>query len=247
MPPLVFYSALLLGFAGSFHCIGMCGPIALSIAGRQAGGNGKGPARLWGHLSYFLGKTITYGLLGLVFGLFGQGLVLAGFQQALSVAMGSVMLLLVAISLVKIKWFHSNRATVFLQGKLISAFGYLLKRPGNFTPLLIGLLNGLLPCGLVYIGITAAIATGHSLYAALYMVLFGVGTMPVMLAFTVFAGQLSFSWRDRIRQLTPVLMAVVGTILVLRGLNLGIPYISPFLESLMVQGDRSAEAAACHP
>jgi sulfite exporter TauE/SafE len=99
----------------------------------------------------------------------------------------------------------------------------------------------------VYIGLTASVATGNALYAALYMILFGAGTIPVMLAFTVFTGQLGFSWRNRIRQLTPVLMALMGTILVLRGLNLGIPYISPLLDALMIQGDRGAEAAGCHP
>jgi sulfite exporter TauE/SafE len=224
----------------------MCGPIALSISGRPGAGANMG-RKLLEYLSYFSGKTITYGLMGLVFGLLGQGFVLAGFQQALSVVMGSVMLLLVLVSLVKISWFHSNKATVYLQNKLVPAFGYLLKKPGSFTPFLLGLLNGLLPCGLVYIGLTASVATGHAIHAALYMILFGAGTIPVMLAFTVFTGQLGFSWRTRIRQLTPVLMALMGTILVLRGLNLGIPYISPLLDALMIQGDRGTEAAGCHP
>ncbi len=246
MPLFVIYSALLLGFAGSFHCIGMCGPIALSISGRPGAGTSM-VGKMGGYLSYFLGKTLTYGILGMIFGLFGQGLVLAGFQQALSVAMGSVMLLLVIISLVKTSWFHSNKATVFLQNKLIPAFGYLLKKPGSFTPFLLGLVNGLLPCGLVYIGLTAAVATGHALQASLYMLLFGAGTIPTMLAFTVFAGQLSFSWRTKLRQLTPVLMAIVGSILILRGLNLGIPYVSPLLDSLMITGNRGSEGVECHP
>ena len=99
----------------------------------------------------------------------------------------------------------------------------------------------------MYIGLTASVATGNAMQAALYMILFGAGTIPVMLAFTVFTGQLGFTWRTRIRQLTPVLMALMGTILVLRGLNLGIPYISPLLDSLMIQGDKGAEAVGCHP
>jgi uncharacterized protein len=246
MSPFLLYSALLLGFAGSFHCIGMCGPIALSISGRPGAGANMG-RKMLEYLAYFFGKTVTYGAMGLVFGLLGQGFVIAGFQQVLSVMMGSVMLLLVLVSLVKTSWFHSNKATAYLQNKLIPAFGYLLKRPGSFTPLLLGLLNGLLPCGLVYIGLTAAVATGSAVQAAMYMLLFGTGTIPIMLAFTVFTGQIGFTWRTKIRQLTPVLMALMGTILVLRGLNLGIPYISPLLDSLMIQGDRGAEAAGCHP
>jgi sulfite exporter TauE/SafE len=210
------------------------------------GAAGRPYQRVFGYLLYFSGKTITYGLLGFVFGLFGHGLVLAGFQQILSVVMGSIMLLLVALSIFKSTMFHSNKATVYLQNKLVPAFGQLLSNRTFFSPSLIGMLNGLLPCGLVYIGLTAAVATGNALHSFLYMLLFGLGTIPVMLAFVIFTGQLSITWRVRLRQLTPVLMALVGTILVLRGLNLGIPYISPLLDSLMLSGDRGTEAIPCH-
>ena len=245
MNSFLVYSALLLGFAGSFHCLGMCGPVALGMAGRNV--TQKKALRFAGYTLYFIGKTITYGILGIVFGLFGHGLVLGGFQQTLSVVMGSVMLFLVIISFLKSTWFHANKATIYLQNKLVPAFGTLLKRRSFITPFLIGLINGLLPCGLVYIGLTAAVATGHTFQAGLYMILFGLGTIPVMLAFIVFTGQLSYAWRFRLRQLTPVLMAIVGTILVVRGLNLGIPYLSPLLDSLMIVGDRGAEAVPCHP
>ena len=245
MSPFLIYSALLLGFAGSFHCLGMCGPVALSMAGRY---NQEQPSkRLIGYLLYFSGKTITYAILGLLFGVFGHGLVLAGFQQGLSVVMGSVMLLLVFMSIFKTAWFHSNKATVYLQNKLVPAFGLLLRQRSFITPYFIGMLNGLLPCGLVYIGLTAAVSTGHFFQAATYMLLFGLGTIPVMLLFVIFTGQLSYSWRLRLRQVTPVLMALVGTILVLRGLDLGIPYISPLLDSLMLAGERGTEAVNCHP
>jgi hypothetical protein len=243
MAPVIYISALLLGFAGSFHCLGMCGPIALSISGRNAHtGN-----RFLPHLLYFSGKTLTYGLMGLLFGMFGQGLVMAGWQQGLSIAMGVMMLLLVLVSLVKAPWFHQNPATTWLQHKLVPVFGLLFKRQGISTSFFLGLLNGLLPCGLVYIGLTAAVATGNAFNAGLYMVVFGLGTMPVMLAFLVFTRQLSYGWRTRLRQLTPALMAIVGTILILRGLDLGIPYISPMLDSLMITSGRGAEAVPCHP
>ncbi|MCU0403382.1 MAG: sulfite exporter TauE/SafE family protein [Chitinophagaceae bacterium] len=245
MSSYILYSALLLGFAGSFHCLGMCGPIVLGMLGQ--GSQDKSKNRLTGYLLYFSGKTITYGLLGALFGLFGHGLVLAGFQQVLSVVMGSIMLLLVFVSIFRVSWFHSNRATIFLQNKLVPAFGWILQRTSIWSSFLIGLLNGLLPCGLVYIGLTAAVATGHFVQSAEYMLLFGVGTIPVMLAFVIFSGQLSYALKSKLKQVTPVLMALVGTILVLRGLNLGIPYISPLLDSLMLTGDRSIEAIPCHP
>lgn len=126
MSPVIYISALLLGFAGSFHCLGMCGPIALSISGRNANAGN----RFLPHLLYFTGKTLTYGLMGLLFGLFGQGLVMAGWQQGLSIAMGVIMLLLVLVSLFKSPWFHQNPATTWLQNKLIPVFGLLFKRQG---------------------------------------------------------------------------------------------------------------------
>jgi uncharacterized protein len=243
MSPVIYFSALILGFAGSFHCLGMCGPIALSISGRNA----NYPNRFFPHLLYFTGKTATYGLMGLLFGLFGQGLVLAGWQQGLSIAMGVIMLLLVLVSLFKAPWFHQNPATTWLQNKLVPVFGMLFRRQGISTSFFLGLLNGLLPCGLVYIGLTAAVATGNAVSAGLFMVVFGLGTMPVMLAFLIFTRQLSYNLRTKLRQLTPALMTIVGTILILRGLDLGIPYISPLLDSLMITSGRGAEVVPCHP
>jgi uncharacterized protein len=129
MYAILLSGAFLLGFAGSFHCLGMCGPIALSISGRSD----NDATRFLHHLLYFSGKTFTYGSLGLLFGLFGQGLVLAGWQQGLSIAMGVIMLLLVLVSIFKTSWLHKNSATNWLQNKLIPAFGHLFKSPG-FIP-----------------------------------------------------------------------------------------------------------------
>lgn len=232
-----------MGFAGSFHCLGMCGPIAMGISGR----NTLISSKLTHHFLYFFGKTTTYGLLGLIFGFFGQGLVLAGWQQALSIIMGAIMLGLVFISIFKSPWLHHNKFTNWFQNKLITTFGHLFKRPGLFSTFLLGLLNGLLPCGLVYIGLTAAVATGSAMVSAMYMLVFGLGTMPVMLAFLIFTQRVSYTMRLKLSKVTPVLMALVGTLLILRGLDLGIPYVSPFVDSLMLIGDRGDEAEACHP
>jgi uncharacterized protein len=100
---------------------------------------------------------------------------------------------------------------------------------------------------LVYIGLTAAVATGNSMVAGLYMIVFGLGTMPVMLAFLIFTKRVSYSLRVRLSKVTPILMAMVGTILILRGLDLGIPYISPLMDALTLVGDRSSEVVPCHP
>jgi uncharacterized protein len=240
----LIYSALVLGFAGSFHCLGMCGPIALGIAGRA---KGNLATQSWLHLLYFAGKTLTYMGMGFLFGMFGHGLVLAGLQQTLSVVMGAIMLVLAFFYISKTTSFHHNHLTNLMQNKLVPLFSRLLSRPGVLTPFYLGLLNGLLPCGLVYIGLSAAVATGNTINAAMYMGLFGLATVPVMLSFMIFSGQFTLALRNQLNKVAPVLIGVMGMILVLRGLNLGIPYLSPVIDALMLPADRSLEAVGCHP
>jgi uncharacterized protein len=222
----------------------MCGPIALGIAGRT---NGRTANRLWHHMLYFGGKTMTYMAMGLLFGLFGHGLVLAGLQQTLSVVMGFIMVILAVLYITKTMGFHQNRLTAVLQNRLVPIFSRLLSKPGAFTPFYLGLLNGLLPCGLVYIALAGAIATGNSVYASVYMGLFGLATIPLLLAFMVFSGQLAFSYKTQLQKIAPILVGAMGMILVLRGLNLGIPYLSPVIDALMLPTDKGVEAIGCHP
>lgn len=241
----IILSALILGFAGSFHCMGMCGPIALSFT-MPGPAQRQGAMKPLGIALYFAGKTLTYGLLGLVFGFFGHQLVLAGFQQTLSIIAGIAMMLLVAITLFKPRLFHQNALTDQVNNRLIPVFGKLLQAPGRFTPLWLGLFNGLLPCGLVYLGITAAVATGHPASAFVFMLVFGLGTTPVMFAFLLASRQFGYTFRLAVRRATPVIMTTVGIVLILRGLNLGIPYVSPMLDSLQVLGGAGSKAVGCH-
>lgn len=243
MSSFLILSALGMGFAGSFHCMGMCGPIALSITLPE-----KQHRFSFTTLGYFTGKTLTYGLLGIIFGFFGQQLKLAGLQQSVSIVLGSLMLLFVIVTVFKPILFHQNKATLWINQQLTPFFGILLRRKGTFaTSLILGLLNGLLPCGLVYLGLTAAVATGDALQAGLFMLLFGTGTLPVMLSFLFLSRQFGYRFRSILLRSTPYFMAVLGIVLVLRGLDLGIPYVSPLLESLSLAPDRHAEAIGCHP
>jgi hypothetical protein len=243
MSGFLIWSALGMGFAGSFHCMGMCGPLALSITMPGKAGQSQFAAA-----GYFLGKTFTYGLLGLVFGFFGQQLRLAGMQQALSVTMGISMLLFVFLTIAKPSLFHQNKFTNWVNSRLTPIFSYLFKqRQGAITPVVFGMLNGLLPCGLVYFGLTAAIATGNAYQSSLFMLLFGLGTMPVMFAFLFLSRQFGYRFRLFFLRSTPYVMALLGVVLVLRGLDLGIPYVSPVLESLSLAPDRHTEVLGCHP
>ncbi|HOW32340.1 MAG TPA: sulfite exporter TauE/SafE family protein, partial [Bacteroidales bacterium] len=104
---------------------------------------------------------------------------------------------------------------------------------------LIGLLNGLLPCGLVYIAIAGSIGSGSALMGAIYMALFGLGTMPMLLAINLSGGFISTSLRKKINKLIPILVIIVGILFILRGLSLGIPYISPSEEKIKMKYEKS--------
>lgn len=225
------WTAFLLGFAGSAHCAGMCGPLALALPVV-----GTGP---WGHglsrLAYNAGRVATYAALGVVFGLIGRTLAVAGLQRWVSIGAGAVLLLAVAVP----RWRLIGNSLVLPVGWLKGALGALLRRRGVGSLFLLGLLNGLLPCGLVYVACAAAAATGALLTAVEYMAVFGLGTTPMMLALSLAGTLIQPSMRLRFQRLVPVSLALVGVLLVLRGLGLGIPYVSPNLTG-------SGGPACCH-
>jgi sulfite exporter TauE/SafE len=234
----ILISAFILGFTGSFHCVGMCGPIALSIPAKNT------QTKFISTCLYLVGKTITYTLLGFIFGLFGRQLMIAGLQQWLSIATGILLLFVVVVMLINVRWYHENKITGWISNKLLPMFRIVLKNRGNVTPLWMGMLNGLLPCGLVYLGIIGSLATGSVWQGGLFMLVFGMGTAPVMLSFLLMAKQFNFNYRHRLQKLAPLFISLVAVILILRGLNLGIPYMSPSLQSL--PGITNAEAINCH-
>ena len=227
---MIFLTALTLGAVGSLHCIGMCGPIALALPHGQA----SRWQQLMGTLLYNLGRVLTYALLGFIFGLLGQTISLAGFQQGLSIVLGIGLLFVSIFSSKKISSLFTMPDRFAKTWRKVSG-AFLRKRslPGLA---IIGLLNGLLPCGLVYVALAGATATGHVEQAVLFMVVFGVGTIPALFAVTTFGKLLTVKWRQSLSRLIPVVTAVLAVILVLRGLSLGIPYISPNLEKMQKNG-----------
>lgn len=219
-------AAISLGLLGSFHCIGMCGPIALALPVHQYSTAKKYIAILL----YNLGRVLTYSVLGLLFGLLGQSFFLGGFQQALSISIGILLLFSVVIS--KTQWF--DKPSLGFIYSFINQLKIELSRLFNKTELqylfLIGVLNGLLPCGLVYLGIAGAAATGNYIKGAEFMMYFGIGTIPVMYA-VAFLGQfITIKYRNIIKQSMPYVVSFMAILLIVRGLNLGIPYLSPQFE-----------------
>lgn len=230
-------TALTLGLATSLHCIGMCGPIAFSL-GLSAE---KGVHAAAKNIIYQLGRVSTYTFLGMLVGLIGAGFTLAGFQNYISIIIGILMVLLVLIPR-----FHMGqkyvdryfgRFLIRIKSKLAQ---YLRKR--SYTSLYVtGVLNGFLPCGPVYIALAAALATGTLLSSAFFMFLFGIGTIPLMYATVLFGNVVTASTRQKILKFMPIVTLLVGILFILRGLELGIPYISPPPESLDI-----TNPACCH-
>lgn len=216
-------SAIILGLMGSLHCVGMCGPIAFMLPVDRTNGYRK-----FGQvLIYHLGRLTAYGLNGLVFGLLGKGLYVFGIQQKLSIIIGIVMIVLVLIPYKSMKRFSLAKPVYRLISKIKSRLGQELKKKSPDTFITIGFLNGFLPCGLVYMALFGAIAMGDALKGSLYMVLFGLGTVPLMTAAIYFSGLLKGAVRQNVQRLIPVFIVLIGALFILRGLGLGIPYLSP--------------------
>jgi uncharacterized protein len=224
----LFSSAFLLGLLGSFHCAGMCGPIAISLPLPGDSIWQKIP----GGLFYNTGRILTYGLMGLIFGLVGEGLHLVGFQQIVSVTMGIIMIIAVLFpGLFRITSNQSDSSFRPLT-LLKKTIGRLFAVKSLQSLFFIGLLNGMLPCGLVYFAIAGAIAAGNIVTSTWYMIFFGLGTIPMLLAISITGNIISASARQKITKLIPILVIIVGLFFILRGLNLGIPYLSPTKEKI---------------
>ncbi|MEX0289986.1 MAG: sulfite exporter TauE/SafE family protein [Flavobacteriaceae bacterium] len=216
-------SAVILGLLGSLHCVGMCGPIAFMLPVDHTNSLKK-----IGQLSlYHFGRLMAYGIIGLVFGLIGKGLYIFGLQQKLSILIGVLMIVVVLIPYSTFSKYNFSKPVNRILSKIKSGMAEQLKRKTADTFLTIGFLNGFLPCGLVYMALLGAIAMGHTLQGASYMMLFGLGTIPLMTA-VVYAGSLlKGSLRGKIRRLVPVFVIALAVLFIIRGLGLGIPYVSP--------------------
>ena len=229
-PSLDCWTAFLLGLVGSLHCAGMCGPLALAL---PATGNST-PAYVLGRVAYNAGRIITYCLLGIVFGLVGWTLLLAGLQRWVSIALGVALLL----GLFASRRLALARPVTSVVNQLKASMSVLLRRRSLAGLAVLGLLNGLLPCGLVYVACAGAAATGGVLAGASYMAAFGVGTVPMMLAISLSGNLVPTSLRLKLVKTIPVCVFLLASLLILRGMSLGIPYLSPNMSA--------GGASCCH-
>ena len=215
--------AFTLGLFGSLHCVGMCSPIALLIP-LQRQRKGFRSLQLG---AYFIGKTLAYALMGLLFGLVGEGIFIAEYQQEFSIFAGLLMILMGLFSLLHLR--VKGLGNPLLKGfsLLKNALGKQLSKKTVTSSLSIGFLNGFLPCGLVYTALFGALAMGNWRGSMTYMTAFGVGTIPLMLLLILLGDFLPLALRRRLNQWLPLVVILVGILFILRGLGLGIPYLSP--------------------
>lgn len=226
-----------LGAAGSLHCIGMCGPLSLALPVHHFSKTGK----LAALLLYQAGRILTYTAIGLVFGLAGRVIYLAGYQQMFSIIMGSLILLLALLYFIQKSHYRLSFLNRFYQGVQQLIIRVLKSSTSLLSFLFLGLANGLLPCGMVYIALATSLSFSGLEESAGFMAAFGAGTLPAMMI-VGYAGMLIRpELRTGFRKLVPVFVTLMGLILILRGLNLGIPYLSPELPHA------PGESVNCHP
>ena len=226
-----------LGFVGSFHCVGMCGPLSLALPTYHLSGLKK----FFSLLLYQLGRIATYSVLGLLSGLAGRTIFIAGIQQWFSIIAGIFILILAGCYFVQKQGVHFsffNRFYKIVQGMIT---GILKQSKGPSGFLLLGMANGLLPCGMVYIAIAASLSFTGLGQSIGFMSLFGAGTLPAMMLVGYGGRLIKPRMRIAFKELVPFFITAAGIVLILRGLNLGILFISPHLHQ------QDGSPVLCHP
>lgn len=230
----MFWSAFTIGLLGSMHCVGMCGPIAISLPY----GNKRWQIAAGG-LTYNVGRVVTYTLMGSIIGLLGKGAFMAGIQRWLALGLGILLLIIAVFSIPVETKLVSLGFTNRLYLKLKTTLGRSIQKHGVKALFLTGMLNGLLPCGLVYLAIMGAVSQDSILNGAGYMAMFGLGTIPLMLLTSLTGGMIAPKWRSRIQKFYPIFLVIFAALFIARGLNFDLPRGFNFWES-------SQEPPMCH-
>lgn len=223
MLPVVL-PAFILGLISSLHCVGMCGPLMLALPVRHL----PRGQQVFSVLLYNLGRLFTYSIIGVVIGLVGRKIYLSGFQQWFSIAAG-ITILVIAVLYYFLKKSLQPAWMIKAHIHLQQVMGTLMAKGNRACYFLLGAANGLLPCGMVYMAIAGAFMMQRVEQSVLFMLLFGAGTVPAMMALSMFSMRISLPVRQQLRKAMPVFIVGIAVLLILRGMNLGIPFVSPVL------------------
>lgn len=217
----MIYSGFMLGLIGSLHCIGMCGPLTLLLPKA----NYSKFKFVLGRVLYNLGRITTYAILGFFIGTIGESLGLFISQKTLALALGITILLFIVLT----KMFNLQLNIYGNIAKFTSIIKSNLKINSNkfnlINQLIFGFLNGFLPCGLLYGALSAAFLMETKLQSSLFMISFGIGTLPLMFIASMGFGVLSNFLRIKAKNIIPITYSIVAIWLILRGLSIPIPSI----------------------
>jgi hypothetical protein len=215
----------------------MCGPIAMMLP-VDRNNEAKKITQL---LIYHIGRLTAYASLGLAFGILGKGFFLAGMQQQLSITVGILMIIVAVVPEKTLASYNFSKPIYKIISKVKSSLGKQFKNRSYKSFFTIGLLNGYLPCGMVYVALFGALAMPSLEYSIFYMLLFGLGTVPMMSMVVLITNLVSIPIRNTMQKAIPILAVCIGVLFIIRGLGLNIPYVSPSTMSLFVQSE-----ANCH-
>jgi sulfite exporter TauE/SafE len=222
---MIFHSVVgfLIGLQATLHCVGMCGPLALAAPIDRR----TRSRALWGSLSYNIGRISTYTYLGFLLGLIGFSSILLEGVQIISVLSGLIFISSAFIGSIE-TWGFLRPITVLIAQLNSSLFPSVKKAPTFFRPYLFGVLNGLLPCGMVYLALLYSFSSTNLFESTLSMFFFGLGTIPVMFFIPIIGQKKFYAFLPRNTQ--KILLGLLGFLLILRGFGLGIPYLSPRID-----------------
>lgn len=222
---MFIYLALSLGVVSNFHCIGMCGPISLALpVDRTSKWTITG-----GIATYTLGRSLGYAGLGILVGIIGMSASIVGALQWLSILSGMFIILFAWRGYLKFTP-KASRFNAYISRKLGGLFKQQREHKSYSRLVGIGVLNAYLPCGMVYIAMLSALNTGSIGNAALFMFFFGIGTLPGFLGLAFVRNKMTHSRFLSNKILVASMVSLVGLLIIFRGLNLGIPMISPKME-----------------
>jgi hypothetical protein len=205
----MFLTALIMGMAGSLHCAGMCSPLAMTVTNLN-------PSVIFNRVLYNSGRIITYGLLGAIAASIGHMLPISGFQNLLSVILGFSLIVMAAVGITAVKVPFLTHALLKFTGLLKKTFSKILYRKNPGSMLLLGSLNGLLPCGLTFLAVSFCVTLATPVEGFAYMFVFGIGTLPVMLGLVSLIDLVKSRTNWNIKNLTTGLMIISGLLLIAR-------------------------------
>ena len=225
---IFYFSAFLIGLAGSVHCVGMCGPLALAIPGAS---KDKGFTFFLRTIAYQISRISGYGVLGLIVGFFSQGMQFTGVQPYFSLLSGILLLFLGFFGIIpEVNAFSKYPIIQHFQVKINRIIGTVMTNEHFSTPFVLGFLNAMLPCGMIYIALGTGLSSGNMSEAALYLISFGLGTLPLMFMVSLSGQFLSLQMRRSWQKAIPIIFIISGIILIYKGMNIDLPVDYNFWE-----------------